>query len=241
MNLSDLNSFLKKHNYASFNLKAVFFDMDGVLFDSMPGHAKAWKYAFETVGVRFSEYDAYLNEGRTGASTIDNAFMASLCRHSTEEEIKQLIKIKSEKFESYPSANPVAFTDKLAEKITKKGIICSVVTGSGQASLLNTIEKFYPSLFDRTRMVTAFDVKYGKPNPEPYLMALAKANVQSNEAIVIENAPLGIQSGVAAGIFTIAVNTGILKRKELENAGANLVFDNMKDLYENWEKIIITI
>ncbi len=211
--------------------------MDGVLFDSMPGHAKAWKYAFETVGIQFSEYEAYLNEGRTGASTIDNAFMTSLGRHSTEEEIKQLIKIKSEKFETYPPANPISFTRELVERITKDNITCSVVTGSGQNSLFNTIEKFYPSLFDKNRMVTAFDVRYGKPNPEPYLMALAKANVQPNQAIVIENAPMGVQSGVAAGIFTIAVNTGVLKREELENAGANLVFNSMKDLCDNWENI----
>ncbi len=235
---STISSFLEKHNYTSLDLKAVFFDMDGVLFDSMPGHAKAWKYAFETVGVQFSEYDAYLNEGRTGASTIDNAFMTSLGRHSTEEEIKRLIKTKSRQFETYPPAKPISFTKELAEKIKKEGIVSSVVTGSGQNSLFNTIEEFYPSLFNKDRMVTAFDVKYGKPNPEPYLMALEKANVQPHQAIVIENAPLGVQSGVAAGIFTIAVNTGILKREELENAGANLVFDNMNDLHKNWEKIL---
>ena len=50
-------------------------------------------------------------------------------------------------------------------------------------------------------MVTAFDVKYGKPNPEPYLMALKKGGFKPNEALVIENAPLGVQAGVAAGIF----------------------------------------
>ena len=57
-------------------------------------------------------------------------------------------------------------------------------------------------------MVTAFDVKHGKPHPEPYLMALEKGGFNVNEAIVIENAPLGVQAGIAAGIFTIAVNTG---------------------------------
>lgn len=50
-------------------------------------------------------------------------------------------------------------------------------------------------------MVTAFDVKYGKPNPEPYLMALKKGGFKPNEALVIENAPLGVQAGVAAGIL----------------------------------------
>ena len=59
-------------------------------------------------------------------------------------------------------------------------------------------------------MLTAFDVKYGKPNPEPYLIALKKGGFKPNEPLVIEHAPLAVQAGVAAGIFTIAVNTGPL-------------------------------
>ena len=79
-------------------------------------------------------------------------------------------------------------------------------------------------------MVTAYDVKYGKPHPEPYLMGLQKAGVAANEAIVIENAPMGVEAGVAAGIFTIAVNTGPLPDQVLLDQGANLLFPNMETL-----------
>ena len=77
-----------------------------------------------------------------------------------------------------------------------------VVTGSGQLSLLDKLNHNFPGIFKQELMVTAFDVKYGKPNPEPYLMALQKAGIQANEAIVVENAPLGVHAGVAAEIFT---------------------------------------
>jgi beta-phosphoglucomutase-like phosphatase (HAD superfamily) len=72
-------------------------------------------------------------------------------------------------------------------------------------------------------MVTAFDVKHGKPHPEPYLMGLEKAGVSASEAIVIENAPLGVEAAHAAGIYTIAVNTGPLSPKVLLDAGADIV------------------
>lgn len=49
------------------DLKAVFFDMDGVLFDSMSNHAKAWCSAFSDLGIEFSAYDAYMREGMTGS------------------------------------------------------------------------------------------------------------------------------------------------------------------------------
>ena len=76
-----------------------------------------------------------------------------------------------------------------------------LVTGSGQHSLLDRLAHNFPGMFQRERMVTAFDVKYGKPNPEPYLMGLEKAGVKANEAIVVENAPIGVQAGAAAGII----------------------------------------
>ena len=85
-------------------------------------------------------------------------------------------------------------------------------------------------------MVTAFDVKYGKPNPEPYLMGLQKAGVKPNEAIVVENAPLGVRAGVAAGIFTVALNTGPLHDEALTSEGANLLFPSMNDFEANWEE-----
>ena len=90
-------------------------------------------------------------------------------------------------------------------------------------------------MFRRERMVTAFDVKYGKPNPEPYLMGLEKAGVKANEAIVIENAPIGVQAGVAAGIFTVAVNTGPLDGQVLLDAGADLLFPSMQAFCDDWE------
>ncbi len=86
-------------------------------------------------------------------------------------------------------------------------------------------------------MVTAFDVKYGKPHPEPYLIALKKARVEPWQALVIENAPLGIRSSVQAGIFTVAVNTGVLEDKVLSDAGASVVFPNMEAVLNHWYKI----
>ena len=86
-------------------------------------------------------------------------------------------------------------------------------------------------------IVTSFDVEHGKPSPEPYLRGLEKVEIQPTEGIVVENAPLGVRSAVAAGIFTIAVNTGPLPDKALASEGANLVFKNMPALCDAWETL----
>ena len=64
-------------------------------------------------------------------------------------------------------------------------------------------------------------------------MGLEKAGVKPWEAIVVENAPLGVQAGVAADVFTIAVNTGPLKDEVLLNAGADLLYPSMSALSES--------
>lgn len=235
---SAIKQFLLQNHYTQLTPKVVLFDMDGVLFDSMPYHSKSWVHAMNSMGIPFSEYKAYLNEGRTSASTIDNEYPSIHGRLSTEEEKKHIYKLKTDHFETFPPAPVIDYAFELAQKMKAQSLICSVVTGSGQRSLIDNVEKHFPQIFEHEHMVTAYDVKQGKPFPEPYLMGLAKHYAKANEAVVIENAPLGIQAGVAAGIFTIAVNTGILENEVLKDAGADLVFSSMKELHDNWENLM---
>lgn len=219
-------------------LKSVLFDMDGVLYNSMPYHSEAWHKTMASVGLNLSREEAYMHEGRTGASTINILFNRELGRDATSKEIEDLYYKKSIEFNTYPSPEPMPGAWELLQKIRNSGITPTVVTGSGQHSLLDRLEHHFPGMFCQELMVTAFDVKYGKPNPEPYLMALKKGNLKPNETIVIENAPLGVESAHNAGIFTIAVNTGPLDDQVLLNAGADLLLPSMISLYQEWENII---
>ena len=219
-------------------LKAVLFDMDGVLFNSMPYHAEAWHQVMKAHGFTLSREEAYMHEGRTGAATINIVFRRELGREATQEEIHNIYQEKSRLFSSYTEADPMPGAWELLQKIKAEGLTPMVVTGSGQRSLIDKLEHHFPSIFRKELMVTAFDVKYGKPHPEPYLMALKKGNLQADEAVVVENAPLGVEAGHKAGIFTIAVNTGPLDGQVLLDAGANLLFPSMQVLCDNWEQII---
>ena len=118
------------------------------------------------------------------------------------------------------------------------GLTPMVVTGSGKRALLERLEHYYPGMFKKELMVTAYDVKHGKPHPEPYLMALEKGGFAKDEAIVIENAPLGVEAGVAAELFTIAVNTGPLPDDVLLNAEANRLYPSMQALSDDWKVFI---
>jgi HAD superfamily hydrolase (TIGR01509 family) len=176
-----------------------------------------------------------MHEGRTGADTINIISRRERGCDASDEEIKAIYAAKSEEFNKLPSAQRMPGALEVLQKIKADGLTRMVVTGSGQVSLLERLNKNFPDIFQKELMVTAFDIKFGKPNPDPYLMALEKGGLKPNEAIVIENAPLGVQAGAAAGIFTIAVNTGPLPDNVLWEAGANLLFHSMPEFNEAWE------
>lgn len=232
---TQIEKFIQTNKYPAFYPKAVFFDMDGVLFDSMGSHAIAWVGALKQMGLPFTEEEAYLNEGRTGASTIDNVFLKEHGRNATEEEKQTIYRLKSKLFDVFKHHDKIPYVTELLKKIQSQELEIYVVTGSGQPSLLESLEGKFPGIFRKEKMVTAYDVHFGKPHPEPYLMALKKSGLSPWEVVVIENAPLGVESANKAGLFTIAVNTGPLNPEVLYKSGANIVFDRMKDLYEKWD------
>ena len=229
-----INSYLQKHSYSGIQLKTVLFDMDGVLFDSMPYHAEAWYQTMLNQGTEFDKKEAYMHEGRTGAGTINIVFQRVLGRNATPEEVKRIYQEKADLFNSYPEAKAMTGASILLAKIKAQGLTPMIVTGSGQHSLLDRLAHNFPNTFKKELMVTAYDVQFGKPHPEPYLMALQKGNYKPYEAIVVENAPLGVEAGVAAGIFTVAVNTGPLDDQVLLDAGANILFHSMEEFEQEW-------
>ncbi len=190
-----IKHYLESHGFERFTPKAVLFDMDGVLYDSMPNHVVAWCNSMAQFGITMNTHDAYATEVFDG--------------------VKELM-----------------------QKITEAGMTVIVVTGSGQRPLIQRLLEDFSEFLTEDHIITAYDVKRGKPNPDPYLMGLQRAgNLQPWEAIVVENAPLGVRAGVAAGIFTVAVNSGPLPDEALANEGANLVFPKMTAFVQDWEKI----
>ena len=214
--------------------KAYFFDMDGVLFDSMPRHAIAWEEVMKIHGLPFTAYDCYVNEGRTGESVIREAFQKALGRDATQEEVKTIYAEKSAYYHQLlqtttPTIPGVA---DVLRFVKEQGHQIWVVTGSGMRTLLDSLNEVFPAIFQQDQMITAFDVTQGKPHPEPYLKAWERSGLPKEQCFVIENAPLGVRSGKAAGLTVYAVNTGILKREDLLQAGADIVFDSMHELLQ---------
>ena len=219
-------------------IKTVLFDMDGVLYDSMGNHAVAWVQSMKKFGITMTADDAYATEGARGVDTIRHMVRKQQGREITEAESQLMYDEKTRIFHSMPEAPIMPGILSLMEQIDQAGISIGIVTGSGQKPLIQRILRDFGQYVSPDHITTAYDVKRGKPNPDPYLMGLEKAGgILPSEAIVVENAPLGVRAGVAAGIYTIAVNTGPLPDQVLLDAGANILFPSMPALSQAWKNI----
>lgn len=217
------------------DIEAALIDMDGVLYDSMPFHAKAWYEMFTEFGLVTDPDEYFLYEGMTGGDTIQKLIKRELNRDATQEEKDRLYKRKAELFVGSGEKKRMPYADKMLNVFKEAGVQTILVTGSAQESLLDSLSKDFPGFFPKERMVTALDVEKGKPDPEPYLKGLAKAGVDSSKVVVVENAPLGVRAGKAAGCFTIAVTTGPIPKSEFEKENADMIFPDMKSFAE-WLK-----
>ena len=204
-------------------LRAIFFDMDGVIYDSMGNHSVAWSKAFAHLGWDFPLEQVYLNEGRTGSSTIHLLYKEKLGRLATNDEIGRIYEKKTELFDGMAKPKPLPGISGLMGKAKRAGLEIWVVTGSDQALLLDELCADFTGLVQKGRIISGNDVKNCKPHPEPYLTALARSGFLADQVVVIENAPLGIEAAKAAGIYTIVINTGILADEILWKSGADAV------------------
>jgi beta-phosphoglucomutase-like phosphatase (HAD superfamily) len=169
--------------------------------------------------------------------------------------------LKTRYFHERPEPPVMPGVRRLMSQAAADGLTICVVTGSGQRPLINRLMRDFGDYLTDDCIVTAYDVTRGKPAPDPYLMGLQKAGravrlhatpdnnptaqaskpedcaLKPWEAVVVENAPLGVRAGVAANIFTVAVNTGPLPDSILLDAGADLLFSSMTDFADAWKDL----
>ncbi|MCQ1537158.1 HAD family phosphatase [Methanosarcina sp. KYL-1] len=186
-------------------LKALIFDMDGVLVDSMPFHAAAWKRAFLEMGMVIQDEDIYAIEGsnpRSGlpllirkAEKDPEAYDFEAITAIYRREFNRIFELKA--FEGMEECL----------KVLKGRFLLSLVSGSDRSIVHGIVSQLFPGVFDA--VVTGDDVLNAKPHPDPFLKAVELLQVRKEECVVIENAILGVEAAKRAELYCIGVPTYI--------------------------------
>jgi beta-phosphoglucomutase len=181
-------------------VKGVIFDLDGVLVDSMPDHYKAWKMAFEEVtDIVVDKKMIYLLEGMRGIDLVKKIFeQKNYDNYSIAQKVNEQ---KNRIFNDI--ITPRAF-DGVKELIELLKCKKAVVSGSAKKDVEVLIDRTIGrNNFDV--IITADDIGRGKPDPIAFITALNRMKIDKAEAIVVENAPLGVEAANKAGLQCILV------------------------------------
>lgn len=219
--------------------RCVLFDMDGVLYDSMPHHAIAWQKSMAQFGITMTAADAYATEGARGIDTIRQFFRQQKHQDISLDEAQKMYDVKTHIFHAMGDARIFPGVKELMQAITDDGLSVGVVTGSGQRPLIDKLLVDFGDYLVREHITSAYDVKRGKPYPDPYLQGMRKAGyADPRQAIVVENAPLGVRAGKAAEMFTVAINSGPLPDKALTDEGADVLYPSIEAFLADWPEVM---
>ena len=191
-------------------MRAIIFDMDGVLVESMPYHYQAMKTAIkEVANIDLDKRTFYLLEGMPVAEMALEIFKIKGyvdVKNIMNEDIQASENIAKRKKELFKQLSVIPKTfDGVKELITSTLSGCSkaVVSGSSKEEVDTIIDEIFGiDAFNIIINGDQFEGK-GKPDPASFELALQRLNVKTSDAVVVENAPLGVKAANSAGILCV--------------------------------------
>ncbi|SFM22878.1 HAD family hydrolase [Methanolobus profundi] len=193
--------------------KGIIFDSDGVLVNSMPYHAKAWVDVFAEFGIDVTEEEIYEIEGSNHVGVI-NIFFEKAGRTPEPDMYDAILEKKRAHFMENNRAEVFEGMYECLRSLKGKFKL-AVASGADRTIVTSLMDRFYPDIFDA--IISGEDVQNGKPDPEPYNRAVEKLGLKKKDCLVVENAPLGVESAKNAGMYCVGIPT-YLDGSELQEA-----------------------
>jgi HAD superfamily hydrolase (TIGR01509 family) len=182
------------------NAKALIFDCDGTLIDSMPLHLEAWKEAFKFFDSPFDEELVFSSRGMKEKDIVELVNK----KYKLNIQAEELIKYKHEYFrKNLKMLEPIVPVIEIVHKYKNK-LPMAVVSG-GVREIINA-ELNHLSIKDLFQIImTADDPFKAKPSPDLFLHTAKMLNVEPNVCVVFEDGELGIEAAVNAGMMIVDV------------------------------------
>jgi len=204
-------------------IEAVIFDMDGVIADTMELHYEAERKTLEGAGAKF---DLWKRKGLVGVPA-KHFFESELKEQGIKVDANELLENKYKAMNSLvKTIKPYKGVVELISELEKNGFRLAVASASRKDFVVNLLRHL--KVDGKFSAIIGFgDYEKGKPNPDAFLMAAEKLRVKPENCLVVEDAPLGVKAGKAAGMKVVAI-TNTYSRKEL--AEADRVISGFREL-----------
>ena len=193
-------------------IKAIIFDMDGVLIDSEDAHYHAYKAACNKYGISYSIKMHKSFSGKSSKEIIRLACERSKSIYGCEDirKLKESIVLRTlDKVKTYPGVKPTL------DSLRKTYLLGLATSSTGRVT--RRIRKLYGFDIMFRKYAVADEVKNAKPAPDLFLLCAKKLGVRPSECVVIEDSHFGVLAAKRAGMKVIAI-TNTLPRRELASA-----------------------
>jgi len=187
--------------------KAVLFDFDGVLGMTMEDNYHAWNRAFAEYGIDFDKNEYFLLEGLNTKKVAEHFSRNS---RVSPEIINNIVILKEKYYVENNNFSLYEGVETTISRLKKGGYLLGLVSGASYVRISATLQKVFLGNFDV--VLTGDKVNNCKPHHEPYLNAAKALSMKPSDCVVVENAPLGIESARAAGMYCIAVASTLEKK-----------------------------
>lgn len=193
--------------------------MDGVLIDAMPFHAEAFQIAFrEKVNLDIDKKDVFLLEGMPGLDLVKEIFKRRKIKPPDDNLIESISERKKQLFKQIEKAKAFDGVKELIVSLNCKNCLKAVVSGASEREVESLLKKNDLNNFDL--VISGEDSEKGKPSPEPFSKALSKLNLKPDDALVVENSPLGVNSALKANLrYIVTLNNTPLDLKDFNSLG----------------------
>lgn len=208
-------------------IKAVIFDLDGVLVTTDELHFSAWKRLAEELGIiGFTKADNARQRGVSRMASLE-VVLEKTDRKFSNEEKNELAEKKNDMYvKSLKSLNKSAVLDGVVDFI-------AYLINNGIKTAVGSASKNTPVILEKTDLADKFDAvscgldtQKSKPDPEVFLIAADKLGIAPSECVVIEDSDAGIEAAKAGGMYAIAVG------EAEHNKMADISAASVDDLYK---------
>jgi HAD superfamily hydrolase (TIGR01509 family) len=212
-------------------VKAVIFDVDGTLLDSVDLHARAWQEVFLKHGVR-TEFDAVRAEIGKGGDKLMKMFLSE---EQIEREGKEIEEQRLKLFQSkyLPQVKPFPELKDLFERLRSDGVKMALASSAKGKELkaykkITCIEPFL------AKDTSSDDVANSKPDPDIFSVAQKKLGIAPRHIIAIGDSEYDAESAGKAGIATIGLLCGGSSPAKLREVGCIALYRDPADLLKNY-------